>query len=76
MGIAQIVISVVILAWLFNKIGLQNILDTFATLNVWLYFWAGIALMASIGARALRWKVLLSPLGVEARYSNSSDCIW
>ena len=69
-GIAQVVISVVILAWLLNKIGLRNILDTFGTLNVWLYFWAGIALLASIGARAFRWKVLLTPLGVDSSILN------
>jgi glycosyltransferase 2 family protein len=67
-GIAQVVLSFAVLIWLINKVGIQNLLDTFASLDPWLYGLAFIVLIASIAARALRWQVLLTPLGVQVPF--------
>src|SRR5688572_19946303 len=67
-GIAQVVLSFAVLIWLINKVGAQNLLDTFASLDPWLYGLAFIVLIASIAARALRWQVLLTPLGVQVPF--------
>jgi uncharacterized membrane protein YbhN (UPF0104 family) len=63
-GILQILISVAILAWLLHRVGLRDVLNQLATLNGWLYALAGLVLLASLAARAVRWYVLLTPLGV------------
>lgn len=59
--------SIAILAWLFNRIGLQNIVEQLAALNAGWYVLAGFVLLLSILARAWRWYVLLTPLGVRVR---------
>src|SRR5688500_14540652 len=67
-GIAQVVLSFAVLIWLINKVGVQNLLNTFASLDPWLYGLAFVVLIASIAARALRWQVLLTPLGVQVQF--------
>lgn len=64
-GIAQIVISVTILIWLFNSFGFQSIIEQLTALNGWYYALAGVVFLLSILARAWRWYVLLTPLGVQ-----------
>jgi uncharacterized protein (TIRG00374 family) len=65
-GIARIVISVSLLAWLLSRVGLREVASQLANLNGWFYVLAGAVLLLSILARAVRWQVLLTPLGVRA----------
>jgi len=72
-GIAQIVFSAAVLAYLLNKVGLQEVFSELSHIDPGLYALAGIVLLASLAARALRWQVLLTPLGVKV---SVLDLFW
>ncbi len=65
LGILQIIVSMAILAWLVNKAGLGDIIAALSSLNLWFYALAALVFLISIGVRAVRWYVLLAPLGVQ-----------
>lgn len=56
-----------LLYWAFTKINIAQLIETLKTAN---YFWVGAAFVAGILShliRALRWKMLISPLGYDVR---------
>ena len=65
-GIAQVVVSVALLAWLLNRVGLREIGQQFAGMNIWLYVSAILVFLVSVWIRALRWKMVLTPLKTDA----------
>lgn len=65
-GIAQVVVSVALLAWLLNRVGLQEVAQQFATMNLWLYLAAILVFLISVWIRAWRWKMVLTPLKTDA----------
>lgn len=67
LGIGQILISIVLLAWLLNRFGTGNIIAALSELNPLFYALAALVFLVSIAARAVRWYTLLKPLGVEVR---------
>jgi uncharacterized protein (TIRG00374 family) len=73
LGILQIIVSIAILAWLVSKAGLGDIVAALSSLNPWFYALAGLVFLISIGVRAVRWYVLLAPLGVQV---SILDLFW
>jgi uncharacterized protein (TIRG00374 family) len=73
LGILQIIVSIAILAWLVNKTGLGDIVTALSSLNPWLYALAALVFLISVGVRAVRWYVLLVPLGVRV---SILDLFW
>jgi uncharacterized membrane protein YbhN (UPF0104 family) len=64
-GILQIAISIGILAWLLSRVGVRDVIDALSSLDPWYYALAGLVFLVSIAVRAVRWYVLLVPLGVR-----------
>lgn len=64
-GILQIAISLILLFFIFRSVGFHTIIDQLASVDVWLYAAAGLVLIISLAIRAIRWQVLLTPLGVK-----------
>jgi len=64
-GILQIVVSAAILIWLLSKVGLRDVVTVLSSLHPGLYALAGVVFLVSIGIRAIRWYLFLTPLGVK-----------
>jgi len=65
LGVAQIAVSAILLTWLLSQAGLRDVLNALAQLDGLLYALAGLTLLSSVAIRALRWYVLLTPLGTR-----------
>ncbi len=64
-GLAQIAISAGLLFWLLSRAGLRNVAAQLAQVDPMWYGLAGLVLLASLAVRAVRWYVLLRPLGID-----------
>ncbi|MBN1122065.1 MAG: flippase-like domain-containing protein [Anaerolineae bacterium] len=64
-GIAQIVLSIGLLTWLFSTVDMKEIGRQFAGMNLWLYGAAILMYLVSVFIRSIRWQIMLKPLGVD-----------
>lgn len=68
LNLARILISIGLLAWVLTRVGLDNLLTTFATLDWRLYILALGVSSLSMGLRAYRWWLLLDAVKVRVNY--------
>ena len=68
LNLARILISIGLLAWVLTRVGLDNLLTTFATLDWRLYVLALGLSTLSMGLRAYRWWILLDAVKVRVNY--------
>jgi uncharacterized membrane protein YbhN (UPF0104 family) len=68
LNLARILISIGLLAWVLTRVGLDNLLTTFATLDWRLYALALGLSTLSMGLRAYRWWILLDAVKVRVNY--------
>jgi uncharacterized protein (TIRG00374 family) len=67
-GILQILLSVVLLAWLVNRVGLGSIVDTLVGISWTWYVLAFLLYLINTGLRAFRWYILLGALHHRASF--------
>lgn len=68
-GLSQILLSVILLVWLFSRVGLDEVLTTLASINWYWYALAFLLFQLNVVIRAWRWFVLLRTLNDRPKFS-------
>lgn len=69
-GVLQLILSVTLLAWLFNRVGLNVIVSTLAGVSWNWYVLAFLLFLGNVLLRAYRWYLLVSALEQEIPYGR------
>jgi len=62
-GVVQLLLSVALLVWLFNRIGLRAVLETLAGIDWYWYALSFALFLVNVLIRSYRWRILLEALG-------------
>ncbi len=68
-GLSQILLSLVLLVWLFSRVSLQEVVQTLANIHWGWYALAFALFQINVVIRAYRWFVLLRTLNAAPRFS-------